>query len=341
MQMRELQNRGAIASAQAQMQYEASREANQTALAKTAIQAGLQKDMQMAEYLQGLQEAKQQATDDAARFDQKFTSEQRVTDAKLQSAKKAIQTSPDLTEGQKVEALRRLDVEIATNSTPTQVLGDPNNKPRKDGRQPGDIWTDETTGVIMSVDPDGANRMHTSYDKTREGVKAKLQADQDNEINKSIMEREKIANETAAKKEESREKMKSDFIMGMIKDNTKAEVGKRMSAGQMKEAVKQFMDVMGEDEQRPAKGSQQELIEAAQKSGGTVELTTPAGEKRSYTFKGNSAQAQGISNVQVSESAAWLQNAQRQYGNIQAMPPEIRRQAQMHAQRYKAARTGQ
>jgi hypothetical protein len=44
MQMRELKVRGAIASTQAQMQYEASHEANQTALAKTAIQAGLQKD---------------------------------------------------------------------------------------------------------------------------------------------------------------------------------------------------------------------------------------------------------------------------------------------------------
>lgn len=340
MQLRELMNRGAIASQQAQMQYEASREANETALAKTAIQAGLQKDMQMAEYMQGLQEAKQQAKDDAARFDQKFTSEQRVKDAKLQAARKAIESSPDLDDRQKAEALMRLDTEIATNSNPTQVLGDPNNKPRKDGKQPGDIWTDESTGALMSVDPDGTNRMHATFDKTQAGVQAKIQADRDSEIEKNLMEREKASREAEAKKEETRNKMKSDFIMGMVKDNAKAEPGKRMSSGQMKDAVKQFMEVMGEQEQKAAPDSQQALIEAAKKNGGTVEFTTPSGEKRSYTFKGQQAQARDVSNAQAGESEAWLQNAQRQYGSLQAMPPEIRKQAQMHARRFKAAKAG-
>jgi hypothetical protein len=341
MQMRELMNRGAIASTQAQMQYEASLEANKTALAKTAIQAGLQQDMQMAEYMQGLQSAQQQAKDDAARFDQKFTSEQRVKDAKLQAARRAIESSPDLDDRQKAEALMRLDTEIATNSSPTQVLGDPNNKPRKDGRQPGEIWTDESTGALMSVDPDGTNRMHATFDKTQAGVQMKLQADRDAEIEKNLMEREKATVESIAKKEEARNKMKSDFIMGMVKDNAKAEPGKRMTAGQMKDAVKQFMDVMGDNEQKPtAENPQQALIEAAQKNGGTVEFTTPSGEKRSYTFKGQQSQARDVSNAQAGESEAWLQNAQRQYGSLQAMPPEIRKQAQMHARRFKAAKAG-
>jgi hypothetical protein len=341
MQLRELQNRGAIASAQAQMQYEASREANKTALARTAIQAGLQKDMQMQEYLQGLEAAKQQAKDDAARFDQKFTSEQRVTDAKLQSARRAIESSQSLDDRQKAEALMRLDTEIATNSNPTQVLGDPNNRPRKDGKQPGDIWIDENTGALMSVEPDGTNRMHTTFDKTQAGVQAKLQADRDSEIDKMQVEREKATREAELRKEESRFKMKSDFIMGMVKDNSKAEPGKRMSAGQMKDAVKQFMDVMGEDDQKVSFGDpQQVLIEAAQKSGGTVEFTTPSGESRSYTFKGQQSQAIGVSNAQASESEMWLQNAQRQYGDLRSMPPEIRAQAQMHARRYKAAKAG-
>jgi hypothetical protein len=341
MQMRELMNRGAIASQQAQMQYEASREANETALAKTAIQAGLQKDMQLAEYMQGLQEAKQQAKDDAARFDQKFTAEQRVKDAKLQSARKAIEASPDLSDKQKAEALMRLDAEIATNSNPTQILGDPNNKPRKDGRQPGEIWTDEATGSLMSVDPDGANRLHATFDKTQAGVQMKLQAERDAEINKSLMEREKAAQEVENKRSENLHKIRSDFVSGMIKDNAKAEPGKRMSASQMKEAVKQYMEVMGEDEQKPASGNpQQELVKAAQESGGTVEFTTPSGEKRSYTFKGRQAQTRDVSNVQAGESEAWLRNAQRQYGSLQAMPPEIRKQAQMHARRFKAAKAG-
>lgn len=340
MQMRELQNRGAIASAQAQMQYEASHEANKTALAKAAISAGLQKDMQMAEYLQGLQEAKQQARDDAAKYDQKFTTEQRVTDARLQQARRSIESSPSLTETQKREALMRLDTEIATNANPTMVLGDPNAKPPKDGREPGEVYLDPNTGALMSVEMDGNRRMHASYADTEAGVKAKLIADRDKEIDKFQVESEKSRQEVEFKRQELIQKTKSDFISGMIKNNQAADPKMRMSPEQMKKAVEQFMDIMGEGQSKAAGDPNRELIEAARRAGGDVSITTPEGEQRSYSFKGEAGQRRDMSNAQGNESIQWLENARRQYGNFKAMPADVQKQAQMHARRVQAMRQG-
>jgi hypothetical protein len=341
MQMRELQNRGAIASAQAQMQYEASHEANKTALAKAAISAGLQKDMQMSEYLQGLEEAKQKSKDDAAKYDQKFTTEQRVTDARLQQAKKSIESSPSLTPDQKKEALMRLDTEIATNANPTTVLGDPNAKPPKDGREPGEVYLDPNTGSLMSVEMDGNRRLHATYAEGKEGVQAKMSAERDREIDKFQIESEKARREVEFKRQESIQKTKSDFVSGMIKSNQAADPKMRMSPEQMKKAVEQFMDVMGEGQSKAAGDPNQELISAARKAGGSISITTPEGEQRSYSFKGESGQQRDIGNAQGNESIQWLENAKRQYGSLSAMPVEVRKQAQMHARRVQAMRQGQ
>jgi hypothetical protein len=339
MQARELQNRGAIASMQAQMQYEASHEANKTALAKAAISAGLQKDMQMQEYLQGLQEAKQQARDDAAKYDQKFTTEQRVTDARLQQAKKSIEISPSLTPEQKEEALMRLNTEIATNANPTMVLGDPNAKPSKDGREPGEVYLDPNTGSLMSVEMDGNRRLHATYAEGKEGVQAKLAAERDREIDKIQVDRDKSRSEAEFKKQEFTQKTKADFVSGMIKNNQAAEPGKKMSAEQMKKAVEQFMDVMGESA-KAAGDPNQELISAARKAGGDVSITTPEGEQRSYSFKGEAGQRRDVGNAQGNESVQWLENAKRQYGNVKSMPVDVRKQAQMHARRVQTMRQG-
>lgn len=347
MQMRELQNRGAIASAQAQMQYEASREANETALAKTAIQAGLQKDMQMAEYMQGLEQAKEQAKADAMRFDQKFTAEQRVKDAKLQSARKAIENSPDLSEEQRQEALRRLDVEIATNSNPTQVLGDPNNKPHPSGHEVGVPFKGDDGGTY-AVEPDGSLRQLQSFKETAEGIAAAAEAKRTEQIDKLQADAETKRFEAEAQRQQKRTEARSKFVENMISANMKAEEGKKMSPDDIFKAASQYEDMMDRLERRGQKQSdpQQELIDAARENGGTVEFTTPSGEKRSYTFKGKEAKQRDVSNAQASESDTWLRNMSRQYGDgsgyidIRKLSVEQRKQAQMHARRVKAAKAG-
>jgi hypothetical protein len=344
MQAQELANRGAIASAQAQMQYEASRESNQTALAQTAIKAGLQQDMQMQEYLQGLESAREQARTDAAKFDQKFTAEQRVKDARLQQARKAIEQSQDMTPQQKQEALRRLDIEIATNSNPTQVLGDANAQPAKDGRTPGEVYVDPNTGALMSVEMDGNRRMHASYDKTEAGMRQKFEAERQKEIDKLQADAETNRQNAAIEAQKTKATTRQKMISDMISANMKAEEGARLTPEQIVSQI-QKMEAIQEKlelaEQGGARDPNQELIEAAKKSGGTVSFRTPSGEMRSYTFKGDAARQAETGARQGDESLQWLENARRQYpGGIREMPVEMRRQAQIHARRAKASRRG-
>lgn len=348
MAAKELQTRGAIASAQAQMRYEAAREANKTAIARAAIGANLQEDMQREEYMQGIQEAKQKAKDDAAKFDQKFTAEQRVKDARLNKAKIAIQESESLTDDQKAEALQRLDVAIATNSNPTTVLGDPNAKSPEEGKEPGKVWAGATDGSwrqgYYTTDTEtGMAKLLVRPDQTPEFHEEKRRIEQEEAFNKLQLERENTERESAASNRAAREETRVKFMGDLFKENMKAEEGKGLSAGAMMEQTRKYMELVDGPPEPDTfvSGLQQEvtdLLGTARERYGSYDAIPDEVKARAVDVVRERYGAPEAGQGGGSESMQWLENARRQYGSFNAIPEELRKEAAMHARRVQAMR---
>lgn len=176
MQMKELMNRGAIASAQIQGEYNRAHEANQTAVRMAAMKAGLAQDMQREEYMQSLMQAKEKGRQDASNTEYKYTTEQRIEDAKFARAERLISNSSDMNPEEKSEALRRIAVARAGIREPTEILGDPNKMKFPEGQNVGDFWSSDD-GAVWTRDPDGKPRKSSGYRDSKEYLTAKATSD--------------------------------------------------------------------------------------------------------------------------------------------------------------------
>jgi hypothetical protein len=170
---------------------------------RMVVGAGLEEEARVSAFENSLMVAREQAKQQAATFDRKFTTEQRVADARYARAEQMIEDSDFLDDRQKQIALQRLAQARATNSRPTETLGDPNAKTYPDGQGIGDYWVDESTGAIMSREPSGEVRMHTDYTKTRAGQAEKLKFDAQVKQQEVAVERENMIYEADLKKRES------------------------------------------------------------------------------------------------------------------------------------------
>jgi len=170
---------------------------------RMVVGAGLEEDARKVAFENSLEVAREQAKQQAATFDRKFTMEQRVADARFARAEQMIEEADYLDDNQKQIAMQRLAQARATNSVPTEVLGDPNATTYPDGQGIGEYWTDEATGAIMSREPSGEVRMHTDYTKTRAGQAEKLQADQQIKQAEIEVEREQAMFQSELKQRET------------------------------------------------------------------------------------------------------------------------------------------
>jgi len=339
MQMLELQNRGAIASAQAQMQYESSREANKTALDKAAIGAGLQEEMQLQAYLNGVAEAKQKARDDAAKFDQKFTTEQRVKDAKLNKAKKAIKDSDQFTEAQKETALMRLDTKIATNADPTQVLGDPNKKPHPSGHEVGVPFSSEGGGTF-AITSDGEAKLLVRPDQTIGYLQKQAAIKQEADLQSREVEREESARNEKRETEMELDRRVYAFESKPIQvgsgnnsekrlpnsaevENFRSSNANRLGVGDTKAPDTYVSPIYQEVTDL--------LVPYREKYGSLNNIPADIKERAMQAVRdrhGFSGKSQG----DTEESRRWLEQAKSQYGSYADMPDDMKALAVRHKQ---------
>jgi len=181
-QQRDLQATSIAAAHQQQIAGIDAQQENQRFLAdeqmkRMVVGAGLEEEARVQAFENSLTVAREQARQQAATFDRKFTMEQRVQDARFARAEQMIEDADYLDDRQKQIALTRLAEARATNSRPTEVLGDPNAKTFPEGQGIGEFWTDEATGALMSREANGDPRMHADYTKTRAGQAEALQAE--------------------------------------------------------------------------------------------------------------------------------------------------------------------
>jgi hypothetical protein len=132
-------------AARLQMQYNIAHEANQTALEQAAIEAGVAKDLQREQFMQEFRLTREQARQKAKQTEFKYTTQQRIEDAKLARAENLVKGADDIPQEQKDEMLRRLAVARA-GIEPTAVLGDPNKPQFDEGKEPGKLWPGDPGG---------------------------------------------------------------------------------------------------------------------------------------------------------------------------------------------------
>jgi 3-dehydroquinate dehydratase len=172
-QMDALKVQGAIASHQAQMRYHAEHEANQTAIRVAAMESGLEQDMKREEYLQSLAQAREEGRQKAQDVEYKYTTQQRIEDAKYARAEKVIRNSDRFTPEEKKIALERIGIMRAGIREPTEVLGDPNKPKYEPGKEPGKVWAAAADGGwsqgYYSTDPKtGLPKLMVRPDQTPE-----------------------------------------------------------------------------------------------------------------------------------------------------------------------------
>lgn len=157
------------------------------------IGAGLQEHASERAFENQLLVARERANEAASRYDQKFTMEQRVADARYASAEQAITNAEWMDDEQREIALAKLQIARTGNSKPTELLGSDPVPPHPSGQEPGVPFQKED-GTWWSIKADGSAMMHSG---PQDSVEVQ-QAQQEYEAQLKQEEREHSAKISAA-----------------------------------------------------------------------------------------------------------------------------------------------
>lgn len=125
-------------------------------------------------------------------WDYQYSSKQRRQIEQLNQARQTVADSPHLSDPQKQEALRQIDLRQA-GIQPQAIPRDPNKQQYPEGQDVGQQWRDEATGALLTRDPDGKERLLVRPDQTMDYLLQKQTADQQKMAVQTQTEQRKMA----------------------------------------------------------------------------------------------------------------------------------------------------
>jgi len=146
------------------------------AMKRTALEAGLGQQMQEQEYDLAISKMQEQAKIAANQFEYKFDAGQRQEIARLNNARRAVQSSTRFSPEEKEIALRQIDMQQA-QIEPSAFPADPNKLQFEEGKEPGKVWRGED-GSILTTDPEtGMSKLIQRWDQGPEAAEMEARHD--------------------------------------------------------------------------------------------------------------------------------------------------------------------
>lgn len=183
-----LQQQRELTLAQIGARADLQRQAADTAMAKTALRAGLDEHLREQYFEQQLELQQQEAVAKAKQWDYKFTTEQRQQIARLNNARQRIMQSDAFTPAERQEALKLLELQQA-GIEPEAMPRDPSEPTYPDGQGVGQVWQTES-GTLLTRGADGEPTLLQRFDQSPEYHQAKLEMEREKavlEMRKELM----------------------------------------------------------------------------------------------------------------------------------------------------------
>ncbi|MFA5186705.1 MAG: hypothetical protein WC551_09535 [Patescibacteria group bacterium] len=165
------------------------RQAADEAMARTALQHGLDGQIKEEEFDRTIKQMQEQARVQAQQWEYQYTAQQRQEIARFNAARQTITGSDSFSPEEKEQALRMVDMEQA-NIKPAMMPRDPSKPIYPDGRGVGESWIADD-GSTLAREADGNVKLIQRYDQGPKAQQAKLQ-----------MENQKIQLQAQQKREE-------------------------------------------------------------------------------------------------------------------------------------------
>ena len=151
------------------------RQSADEAMARTALQHGLDSQLREQEFDRSLQRMQEDARIQANQWEYQYTAQQRQEIARFNNARQAINSSDQWSPDEKAAALKMIDLQ-QSHIKPAMMPRDPSKPIYPDGKGIGETWADQQ-GSIVSRDKDGQIKLIQRYDQGPEATKLKLQAE--------------------------------------------------------------------------------------------------------------------------------------------------------------------
>lgn len=168
-QQREMQHKDIQARSDLQ------RQSADEAMARTAMQFGLDGQIREDEFNREMAQAQEQARIQAEQWEWRYSAQDRQEIARLNNADRAMANNPDFSEEEKQE-YRRISQYKRAGITGSMVPRDPNKPTYAKGREPGMEFQDKG-GNWHIVQPDGVTKMTLRWDQGPEAAKMKYEAE--------------------------------------------------------------------------------------------------------------------------------------------------------------------
>ncbi|MFZ5832707.1 MAG: hypothetical protein ACOY3P_21680 [Planctomycetota bacterium] len=154
-------------------QADLQRQAADDAMKRTALQFGLQQQLQEQEYDTAIRRMQEQARLDANQFEYRYSAQQRQEIARFNNARQTILGSDQFTPQEKQIALRLIDQQQA-NIQPSAMPRDPGKPVFPEGQGIGQAWVDKN-GSLIGRKADGSLQLLQRWDQGPEAAQAKAQ----------------------------------------------------------------------------------------------------------------------------------------------------------------------
>lgn len=165
------------------------KQAASQAMARTALQHGLDGQLREEEFARTMTRMQEQAKLQAQQWEYQYTAQQRQEIARFNNARQTIQSSRHFSPEEKSVALAQIDLQ-QSNIKPSMMPRDPSKPLYPEGQGVGEAWVDQN-GSVVGRKPDGSLQLIQRFDQGPEAHQLKMQA-----------AREDKALELAAKREE-------------------------------------------------------------------------------------------------------------------------------------------
>jgi hypothetical protein len=147
------------------------------AMARTALQHGLDKQLQEEEFDRNMATMKEQARIQAQQWEYQYTAKQRQDIARFNNAKQAIMDSDNFSPEEKQAALSQIELQQA-NIQPSMMPRDPGKPIYPDGQGVGEMWKDNN-GSLVSRNANGEVKLIQRNDQGPEHFEKKFKNDLD------------------------------------------------------------------------------------------------------------------------------------------------------------------
>lgn len=218
------------------------KQASQEALKRSVVQAGLTEKLAEQNFEREMLAAREAAKMQAQNVEYKYTTAQRIEDAKFARAEQMIQSSDSFTPEEKQIALQRLQIARAGIRQPTEILGDPNKAKFPEGKGIGETWTEN--GGVVRRDENGVPQILFRPDQMPEY----LQQKQENELK---IKQQEWENKLAIEKQKAqleREKLLAEKRIELLTEEIVTDSGTRRRTPQ---EVSDIMEAaFGEEQKR-------------------------------------------------------------------------------------------